>query len=133
MVLVAGLALSGCTPEPETFTISGTIQVTSSDLLGGKEGEPCTAEDGYDDIRAGVPILVSTDNDGTVAKGSLNAGVGTPATVNGTTYGGFYCTFAFSLDGLPDTDEFYTVKIANRGEQVYSRQELQRPLALRLG
>lgn len=77
---------------------------------------PCTGWQGYSDITAGAPVVI-TDQAGTVvATGQLQQGT---ATVDTTTGRATACTLAFAVPGLPDRS-FYGVAVSHRGTQTYS-------------
>ncbi|UWD83674.1 YgdI/YgdR family lipoprotein [Curtobacterium flaccumfaciens] len=146
------LALAGCasttdaaestpTPTPEGFRAIGTIQVPMdlSATLPLQDdnptiGNPCIPKSGYDDIDEGSQVVVSNARGEKIALGSLEEGT----LANGPSGDAFFqsvCQFAFSVDDIPDEGRIYSVHVGNenRGEQSYSRTDLQSGISLTIG
>lgn len=108
---------AGPIPGTDLFRIAGTFELLADpdDLsfmaipIGG-----CVAFGGYDDIQAGAQITVK-DQTGTII------GIGELEPIY--TVDGDRCVFVFSLD-VPEAT-FYTLEMGRRGEQAYSRQDLE--------
>lgn len=149
MIMTGALVLAGCgggepetepavvtatttpTPTPDIITITGEIaisqydsSVTGSNVLDATEGQSCTGDGGYDDIRAGAQVVVTSDGE-TVAVGELAGGRIRRA--------GADCWFGFSVEDVPGDRGFYSVEVAGRGELTYPRDEIATPLKLTLG
>ena len=60
------------TEDPETFTVTGTMSLTSSDLLG--SGGVCFGSDGYDDINEGAQVVIRYADGKSVAVESSSPG-----------------------------------------------------------
>lgn len=78
---------------------------------------PCIGFQGYSDITAGAPVVI-TDQAGTVvATGQLQQGSATVDTSTGHAIG---CTLSFAVPGVPGGRSFYGVAVSHRGTQTYS-------------
>lgn len=101
------------------FTLHGTITLRLGAFQWNHAADgstPCTGWQGYSDITAGAPVVI-TDQAGTVvATGQLQQGTATVDTGTGRATG---CTLAFAVPGVPDRS-FYGVAVSHRGVQTYS-------------
>jgi hypothetical protein len=129
------------TPTPKPFSATGTISVpmdigASLPLQDGKPaiGNPCIPKGGYSDVDEGAQVIVANGSGETVAVGELDGG----GVQNGPAGNAFYqsvCEYPFTVSGIPSGSKFYSVHIgnANRGEQTYTRSQLEDGIALTLG
>lgn len=99
--------------------LTGTIDVVDTDnYFRGSDGSSdtsCAASGGYSDIAEGTQVIVKDRDGKTLAVGRLEQGERQTA---------LYCTFAFTVEGIKDAS-FYKVEISHRGEQNYSRTDLE--------
>jgi hypothetical protein len=113
-------AAASPSPTPAVFTIHGSITIAG---LWNGPGEVCRTSGGYDDIKAGTQVTVTDAAGKVIALGDLDAGVSSKTG----------CEFDFSVTGVPDGSDFYSVEVAHRGELRYTRADLNSPLSLTLG
>lgn len=101
------------------FTLSGTFTLGLGAFQWNRAVDgsaPCTGFQGYSDITAGAPVVI-TDQAGTVvATGQLKTG---SATVDASTGHATACAFSFAVQAVPDRT-FYGVTVSHRGTQNYS-------------
>lgn len=93
-----------------TYTITGR---DIDDVL----DTPCdgsTIADGFSDMREGAEVTVTDASGDTVALGRLKQGVRSGAST---------CEMPFTVTDVPHS-EFYAVEVAGRGEQRFTRAEL---------
>ncbi len=113
--LAAAMLLSGC---GGTRLITGTITVFDKNLLYGVEltGLPtvCLMSEGYRDIKYGANVTVR-DGAGTVLGISE---LKLPTSVKATS-----CEYPFAV--TVGNSEFYSIKIGNRREVIYSKADLE--------
>ena len=116
-LLVAAL-LTACSPtqsaEPQGKTLTGTFSVAASEGAGFSGA--CHGGGGYDDIAGGMGVTLK-DGDGTVI-GSTQLGTGQASADRD------WCVLPFSFSDVPDAD-FYVIDMGRRGEQTYSRADLE--------
>jgi hypothetical protein len=130
-------AVSTPTPTATPFDIKGSIVVDLNvkPFYQGKQeaiiGGPCSARDGYDDVREGTQVVV-TDSTGTAVQlGRLQAGE-----LLGKDGGDIFaakCEFPFTVDAVPAGSAVYGLEVGTRGQQRYTEAELQSPVTLTLG
>ena len=130
--IVAGLAVSavagayvGARLErgPASHTLLGEITIVRGEgILGGyQDGQPCSGAYGYNDLHTGAPVTVLNGSGATIASGTLNEGrfqLGSTPSQN-------TCTFAFTVQGVPNTAA-YEVRAGSgrRSGPRYTRAEL---------
>lgn len=131
------LSLTGCgtaaAPKPTAtpFEVAGTVGVPPYGLLTGAAGgvtavgDPCHADDGFDDIAEGAQVVVSDARGKTVGVGILQAG----------TFTGGKCQFPFTVDAVPSGSRFYGIHVgnSNRGTLQYTRAHLASGVHLTIG
>lgn len=149
--LLAVLASTGCSalpgskpsasPTPQPFDVTGTISVPIDVALTYKLQDskptiekPCIPRDGFDDIDEGAQVVVLDANGTKVALGEL----GTGGLANGASSEAFIssvCEFPISVSDVPNSGGIYSVHVGNeaRGEQSYTKSELEDGIALTLG
>lgn len=118
-----------------TFRTTGTVTVDGSTLMDrAVNGNECITTGGFDDIRAGTQVFLSDDAGETLVIGELEAGVfvGVREGHDSFLEGPWPCSFAFTLEGIPNIDGFYTLTVGQRGDLKYSRSQLDEPLSLAL-
>jgi hypothetical protein len=111
-------------PTPEAFTIDGTFTLYADEdsiITQTGEGGPnviaCAGSGGYDDIEAGLGVVVRNEDGTTIGTGELTQeGLDDPGSET-------ECTFAFSID-VPEA-EFYSIEVGSRGELTYSAAEME--------
>lgn len=133
LVVILVLVLRDDTPNettaPEgtdTFTVSGTVTLTSADILTG--GGTCFGDGGYSDLQPGAQVVVRDAQGATVAAGSLGPG----ARPKGERYRNVMCEFPFTVEGVPSGGDLYSVEVGSRGEVTF-READAGSLALTLG
>lgn len=77
---------------------------------------PCIGYQGYSDITAGAPVVITDQGGTTIATGQLITG---SATVDSATGRATACVFSFVIPAVPDRP-FYGVTVSHRGTQQYS-------------
>jgi hypothetical protein len=108
---LATLAVPEATPEPDTFILLGTFELTDGVIGDGAGG--CKGTDGYSDIFEGTSVTVY-DAEGTViATGYLGE-----STRNGST-----CEFQVAVSDVPAGEGFYSLEISHRGQVQLSEEE----------
>lgn len=126
MALLAGCSPPGATPtptptlppEPEVFTVSGTLtlhQVT----LRIKPGDECNGRDGFADVRQGAQVAVTDAAGKVVGLGALGAGAGSAVGNNTVTR----CVFTLAVTNIPDGGEIYGIQVAHRGVVNFRRMD----------
>jgi hypothetical protein len=133
----AGNAKSGTTPTTtETHTITGTFTLQGSALADtevedsdtpnenfstdkdlGLAGSGCQGTNGYDDIAAGLQVIVSDESGTVIANGSLDQGQVVKAKFWNS------CEFPFTVSNVP-TAKFYRVEVGGRGQVSYSYDQM---------
>lgn len=122
----SGKAKAQATPPPETHTLAGDFVLNYASGGGwGYEGADCSGGGGYSDIREGTSVVVTDDAGKTLGLGQLQAG---SAQLNAY-QAPVICKFHFAVPDLPDS-RFYKVEVSHRGEQTYSKQQLESSLWL---
>lgn len=115
---VVGLAwgLTGGSDAPKTFTLRGTMTLTStaSFQVGTVDSWACTGDaPGYGDIAPGTAVTVYDASGRIVGTGSLGAGRFTESPETSTN---LRCRFPVSVPGVPGGSKFYQVEISHRGK-----------------
>ena len=95
--------------------IQGIFVLTDSGGFTTDHNGDCAGEGGYDDIEAGLQVLVKDRQGTTLAKGELGPGEKNRIT----------CSFEFVVDDVPRSD-FYEVSVGRRGSVTYKRAELEK-------
>lgn len=120
------------------LTVTGDIVVSADVLSSGQAvGESCATADGYDDIRTGAQVAVRDAAGKVLAIGTLEPGTvaelygedALPALLGYASK----CNFEFTVKGVPDGQQIYSVEVAHRGAVQYQRAQLDAVLALTLG
>ena len=134
----AGESATSATPEASettsrasTFDVAGTLTLTDRDgfhAYGRRAGADCTGDSGYDDIREGVAVLIRNSRGEQIALGRLGAGYLTEKMSSYVAR----CEFAFSIPGVEEDGEIYSVEVGHRGEVPFERENAAQ-LALSLG
>jgi hypothetical protein len=113
--LAAGILLSGC---GGTRLITGTITVFDKNLLFGEEltGLPtvCLMSEGYRDIKYGASVTVRDGAGEVLGISELKL----PTSVKANS-----CEYPFEVS--VSNSEFYSIKIGNRREVIFSRADLE--------
>lgn len=117
---------------PADFSLDGKLTLAQGAFEwdhGADGSTPCIGYQGYSDITAGAPVVI-TDQGGTViATGQLDQGSATVG-ANGR---GTACTFTFTVQHVP-VKPFYGVTVSHRGAVTYSSDQAQRgDVSLSLG
>lgn len=119
------------TSRADTFDVAGTMTLTDRDgfyAYGNRPGSECTGDGGYDDMREGVSVLIRNSRGEQIALGRLGAGY---LTEKVSSYAA-KCEFAFSIPGVEEDGEIYSVEVGHRGEVQFERENAAQ-LALTLG
>lgn len=137
IVAFSAFALVGCStgaaassPSPEAFDVRGMLTLNQvSDNT--SKGDACTGRDGYDDIREGAQVKVSSDAGKVLGLGALKAGrAGQPLEDTGATG---TCVFGFEVSGIPaGGGAIFGVEVTHRGVIQFTRDEAG-TIALTLG
>lgn len=118
-VLLAGCGGSAATPTPEvTHDITGRFILYSTTVDRNADLTRCEGTGGFRDIEDGTPVALR-DGDGNV-RGTARLEIASREAF-GNHPG---CIYTFAFDDVADAD-FYAVEIADRGEVVFSRAELE--------
>ena len=96
-------------------TITGTFTLHDDDI-GSILGGYCSGSGGYDDIAAGLDVVVRNSQGRIIAASELWSGLLVDRSE---------CTLPFRIVNIPDAD-FYEVEVGRRGGLVYSLAELKR-------
>lgn len=148
-VLAAGLGLgyalfhsSGKSKTPAAAAVAATSSSTPADFtLDGKltlrlgafqwnhgNGNPCSGYDGYTDIAAGAPVVITDQGGAVIATGQLDSGT---AVLDGDRASA--CVLTFAVPHVPDRP-FYGVTVSHRGTLTYSAAQAKSgDVALSLG
>jgi hypothetical protein len=108
LVVLVGLGVAAFLlfrPGP-THTLTGNITVIDT-------GD-CTLSEGYDDIEAGLDVVVENDEGKTIGVGDLQEG-------EEKEYG---CDFAFEVVNVEDSP-IYSVSVGNRGTTRYDAEDME--------
>ncbi len=126
-LVLGAVVLTACggsdEPEkPKTFDVSGSITLRGdAEVVSG--GGACQGAGPYDDIRPGATVVVYDATNKKVGLGKL---------ADGTTSTGQDCNFDFTVLGVEDTGNIYTVEVSKRGEITFKKADATK-LALTLG
>lgn len=102
-----------------SFTLNGTftLKLGAFQWNHGADGNtPCAGYQGYADIAAGTPVVITDQGGAVIATGQLGTG---SATVDTTTGRATQCTFTFAVTAVPNRP-FYGVTVSHRGTVTYS-------------
>lgn len=102
-------------PTEALHTLAGTFTLHATDG-GWRPNSRCKGSGGYSDIVPGMGMTLK-DGEGTIL-GTARFGNGTVAER------GQQCVFEFTFEEVPVAD-FYVLDSGRRGEQTYSREELE--------
>ncbi|MFI5664405.1 hypothetical protein [Streptomyces sp. NPDC051684] len=102
--------------EPETFTMTGTFELSDAESVVSDGVGGCAGGEGYDDIAEGSSVTVYGAGGDVIATGSLGASQGTAGTP---------CTFEVTIDDVPKREKFYKVEVSNRGTVQLSADEAE--------
>lgn len=145
---VAGLAsLTGCSgvaasppaQEPDSFTLSGVMNLQMSDhVIGASEqagfvlhpqrmeryvGHRCTPEPGLD--VSGARITIRDSGGAVVSRGAVRADPVVARGEIGSGFGYLYCSVAFSVAGVPDEGQFFSVAVGRHERVDYTLEEMK--------
>jgi hypothetical protein len=135
--IAALVLLAGCATQSKD--LSGQVFFPSAPP--GYDGQPCTAPTGYDDIEAGLQVVVKNAAGEIVGSGALQESTATAKTLSEEQQRGLQdpqvaahlagrvpitCTFPFEVEGIPKSD-FYTVQVGSgdRGSLTFNFDELE--------
>lgn len=104
------------------MTVTGSITLIDDDI--GQNGSGCYGQGGYDDMYGGQTVVVKDAAGAVVAMGALNRGEAVTDR---------RCVFSFTVAGVPQGSQFYTVEVSRRGQTNYTEQQLRAPVNLILG
>jgi hypothetical protein len=127
-VAVVLLALAGCgggdggnraaatTTTQQTYVIGGTFTLvgTAGEDYLEAEGAGCFGYGGYDDVEAGLQVVVSNEANTVIGNGTLSSGEVT----------GDGCKFTFQVQSVP-VAKFYNIEVGRRGKLSYSFDEMR--------
>ena len=129
IVIAVGVLLTGCgggsdakDAEPKVFDVKGTMTLTSESVIG-DGGDGCLGSGGYDDMRAGAPVVVFDDAGKKVGIGELEVGQAS-STVR--------CVFNFTVPEVPAGGKIYSIEVSHRGEIPFKPAQAKK-LSLTLG
>jgi hypothetical protein len=135
----------GVTAEPQPAKTSGTPKIVAAIIAGGvlvigvilffalrsgsetltvdfallDQGSSCAGGvGGYSDVGPGMDVVVRNNDAKVIATGELGGGDSA-----GTTNVG--CVWTAVLDDVPGGEDYYEISVGNRGEQVYSHEDLE--------
>lgn len=118
--------------KPGTFEVTGDLVVTGSGLKYGASTGDCVGDGGFSDIHGSTSVVVTDAKGTTVAMGSL-LGEGKARRDSVSPIKPTSCTFQFKVAGVPEGSQFYGITVSRRGEQKYTREQLNTPVHLTLG
>jgi hypothetical protein len=152
MALALAATVSGCggassvhaaaPVTPTTFAVTGSMLISPdytqlwSDTGGQKDsasiaGKQCRGGAGYDDIAAGSQVTIRNGDGKVVAVGSLDSGI-TQVIGDSGEVGLANCSFALTVDRVPQGSKFYSVEVAHRGQVQFTATAIRQPLSLNL-
>jgi hypothetical protein len=131
------ILLAGCAAQSKH--LSGQVLFPSAPP--GYDGQPCAAPTGYDDIKAGLQVVVKNAAGEIVGSGTLQESTSTAKPLNEEQQRGLQdpqvaahlagrvpisCSFPFEVEGIPKSD-FYTVQVGNddRGSLTFKFDQLE--------
>lgn len=138
------LALTACSSgssdaTPKSITVAGSVSLESS-IYGGdivdrdyvhtdnsseyKAGDRCEGGNGYDDLIEGAQVTVADESGKTLGLGNLDAGKLDDSN---------HCVFAFTVPDVSSEAKFYTVKVSHREGPQYTREQVDKRVALTIG
>jgi hypothetical protein len=112
-------AATTVTGSAATFTLAGQFSLALGAFQWDHAADgttPCVSDQGYSDITAGAPVVITDQSGTTIATGQLITG---SATVDSATGRATACVFSFVVQQVPDRP-FYGVTVSHRGTQTYS-------------
>lgn len=112
--VLAGCGVGGIGKEAAPKEITGSITLAAYDGYFGDSSGVCIGKGGYDDLRGGANVVVK-DGKGAII-GSSKLGTGSRVVNVG-------CQFPINVS-VPDSD-FYVLEVSHRGEQTYSRADME--------
>ncbi len=144
----SGVAASQPAQRPDPFTFTGVMNVQMSDrVIGASEqagfvlhpermepyvGDRCAPEPGVD--VSGAKITVRDSVGTVVATGAVKADPVVARGEIGSGFGYLYCSFAFSVPGVPDEGQFFSVAVGRHAPVDYTLEEMKSgELELNLG
>ena len=131
LVVKPALTKPGNDTPPPAFTVTGTLTLRLGQFTWDRDPDRCSGWRGYDDIRAGTPVVVTDPAGTTIAVGALDPGV--PRRDPANTSRATECRFTFGVTGVPGSHRFYGVQVGRRGKLDYTRDSIGRPLGLTFG
>ena len=120
---LTGAVASGCGgSDPEPVTVRGTFTIPSSDFSGEVRDE-CDGEPRYPDVNSSTAVLLETAQGDYVDRTDLGPGTLQVSDRNIRT-----CRFDFEVEVTEGADdgEGFVLSVGDRGEQLYSLEELTR-------
>lgn len=104
-------------PAPAAPTITGTIELNSSDVEAPGDGSCDSGTGGYEDIDDGAQVTL-TNEMGTIL-GTTQLGAGTAGDAPSV------CDFSFTFGQVAAKAKFYSVQVSHRGQITDSAAELK--------
>jgi len=101
------------TRDEETHTLTGSFVLINPDLIN-KLGRYCTGQRGYGDLRQGTRVTLWDAHSNIIATGATSTGI----------QGESECTFNFSLDDVPEVEEYH-LQFTDRPVSVFGRSQLE--------
>jgi hypothetical protein len=122
LVVVAGCGGNGRNNRAATTTTQRTYIIGGTFTLTGTEGEDflqaesagCFGYGGYDDIEAGLQVVISNEANTVIGNGALGPG---EITDDG-------CLFRFQVRDVP-VAKFYNIEVGRRGKLNYSYDQMK--------
>ncbi len=106
------------TPVAETISVMGYVLLLD-DNAKWKDGQPCSGDGGFQDMRAGADVVVKDASGATVALGALLDGKGFKRDS-----GAVACQFSFPPLDVASDSAFFEVSVSHRDGVRYSRADL---------
>ena len=133
-VLLASVAIAGCSSAPETFTVTGTVVMPIPDdqVFTGLEVEgqgpvpktECEGKGSHADVTAGAQVLIRDGRGKLLAVGELGPGA---VQVEASS-----CSFALTVDGVPIEKALYSLEVAHRGANHYTEKKIKEALTVKV-
>jgi hypothetical protein len=102
-----------------TFTLTGTMTLTSDAESDGACGCQGASDSGFDDIADGTAVTVYNAAGDVVATGELTDSTPDDPDLIGS------CTFQVRADDVPEAEKFYQVEVSHRERLTLSAQDAE--------
>jgi hypothetical protein len=146
-LVAATTMLSGCSLGSFSFTGTMSVPTWSSNLENFEPDGPGDAcwwpegEQSYPDIDSGSQVVLKDSSGKTIAVSTLRKGGlalgwdsnGSRVYSSGDTFMHDLCVYEFEFEDVQSGDQIFSIEIGNRGEVIYSKEDLLGGPGLSLG